>query len=177
MLFAGRIRLHSAGAFWRFQKGGKVQEIMHQLKYKGRKELGNLAGRMYGAHLKKHPDFATIDAILPVPLAPKKLKKRGYNQSACFAEGLSMSMGRPHWNHSLERRTETDSQTNKTRFERWQNVSTVFGVREPQRLQGLHVLLVDDVVTTGATLEACAQELLLIPGLKLSIVTMAYAQS
>ena len=176
-IFWGRINIHSASAYYGFNKGGKVQHLIHQLKYKGQKEVGFAIGKLYGFELKKSTDFNTIDTIIPVPLHPKKIKKRGYNQSESFAEGLSSSMAVATDFKTLFRAHESETQTKKSRFNRWQNVESIFQLKENKTLEGKHVLLVDDVITTGATLEACAQTLQQISGIKISIATIAYASN
>lgn len=174
-IFWGRVNIYSAAAFYAFNKGGKVQHLIHQLKYKGRQEVGVSVGKLYGYELMQSDNFKTIDTIIPVPLHPKRQKKRGYNQSDCFAEGLSESMKVEVDYKTLYRGIESETQTKKSRFNRWKNVESIFQLRDLTTLQGKHVLLVDDVITTGATFEACAQVLLQVPDIKVSIVAMAYA--
>lgn len=174
-IFWGRVPVHSVAAFYNFNKGGKVQHLIHQLKYKGRQEVGVSVGKLYGFELLQSDYFKTIDTIIPVPLHPKRQKKRGYNQSDCFAQGLSQSMKVEADCKTLYRAHESETQTKKSRFSRWQNVETVFQLRDLKTLEGKHVLLVDDVITTGATFEACAQILLQVPDIKISIAAMAYA--
>jgi len=174
-IFWGRINIYSAAAYYKFGKGGKVQHIMHQLKYKGQKELGITIGKFYGYDLKKSERFNSIDIILPVPLHPKKIKKRGYNQSALFAQGLSQSMNVPANFNVLSRSVNSETQTKKSRFSRWQNVETIFELTNSTDLEGKHILLVDDVITTGATIESCAQTLQQISDVKISVATIAYA--
>ena len=174
-LFWGRVSIHAATSYYSFSKGGKVQHLIHQMKYKGHKEIGNSIGKFLGAELKQSELFNSVNTIVPVPLHPDKLKKRGYNQSNFLAEGLSKSMFAEADLKSLRRVFYTESQTRKKRYARWQNVETVFEIADKKQLEGKHILLVDDVVTTGATLEACAQKILEIPGTKVSIATMAYS--
>ena len=174
-IFWGRVSIHSAAAFYAFNKGGKVQHLVHQLKYKGRQEVGVSVGKLYGYELMQSDYFKTVNTIIPVPLHPKKQKKRGYNQSDCFAQGLSKSMKVEVDYKTLYRAFESETQTKKSRFNRWKNVETIFQLRDLNTLQGKHVLLVDDVITTGATFEACAQTLLQVPDIKVSIAAMAYA--
>lgn len=174
-IFWGRVHIHSAAAFYGFNKGSKVQQLIHQLKYKGHKQIGVTIGKWYGHELTYCDDFNTVDTVIPVPLHPKKQKKRGYNQSDYFAEGLAESMNITADLTSLYRAYESDTQTKKSRFNRWQNVETIFEVRNAENLAGKHILLVDDVITTGATLEACAHTLLKVPDVKVSIATIAYA--
>lgn len=173
LTFMGRINYCYATSCYCFDKGGKVQHILHQLKYKGRKDIGYKLGLMFGLELIQQTQFAEIDAILPVPLHPRKQRSRGYNQSMEICRGISESMNRPIISGNLIRKVYTPSQTKKGRYERWENVSGIFRVKNSNVLSGKHLLLVDDVVTTGATIEACSEPLLKIPGVKLSIAALA----
>ncbi len=174
--FWGKIKLEGAYALFYFTKGGKIQNVLHQFKYKGVKQIGNLLGNIAGEQLNKNKVFNSVDLIIPVPLHKKRMLQRGYNQSACFAEGLSEKLNAIVENNNLVRITATETQTHKSRFARFENMQEVFTVKNPERLMNKHVLLVDDVITTGSTLEACSVQLLKIPGLKLSIATIAYAE-
>jgi len=154
----------------------EIADLIEQAeKHKGRQEVGVSVGELYGYELMQSDHFKTVTTIIPVPLHPKRQKKRGYNQSDCFAEGLSKSMHIEVDYKTLYRALESETQTKKSRFNRWQNVETIFQLRDLKTLQGKHVLLVDDVITTGATFEACAQTLLQVPDIKVSIAAMAYA--
>jgi ComF family protein len=164
----------SATAFFHFSKGEKVQRMIHKLKYNGEKEIGVKVGEWMGQELKEADGFAKADLVVPVPLHPRRQSKRGYNQSAMLAEGLSKSMGIP-FSEAMARYKETTTQTRKHRYERFENVNRVFGVRNIAKVENKHILLVDDVITTGSTLIACAESLLEVPGTKVSIATMAYA--
>lgn len=174
-IFIGRVNITLASSFCRFDKGGRLQHLLHQLKYKGNCDVGIKMGILFGYDLIQSSSYQDIDAIIPVPLHPKKEKKRGYNQSAEICKGLSESMNRPVISDNLVREIHTTSQTRKGRFERWENVSGIFNVKNENSLTGKHLLLVDDVVTTGATLEACCEPLLKIPGVRVSIATLASA--
>ena len=174
-LFWGRVNLESAAAFLYFNKGNKVQRLIHQLKYKGRKDIGIYLGRQYGQHLKYSPFFQTVQLIVPVPLHPKKFVQRGYNQSEQFAIGLGETMKIPIDPYAICRKKETETQTKKSRFRRWQNVAEVFDVTNPGSMEMKHVLLVDDVITTGATLESCIHALSSIHGIRISVATIAAA--
>jgi ComF family protein len=174
--FWGKVNLEAAYALYYFAKGGKVQNLMHHFKYRGMQQIGVLLGNIAGAQLAKNDIFKTTDVIIPVPLHKKRLKQRGYNQSACFANGLAQKLNAVVDESSLIRAKATETQTHKSRFSRFENMQEVFAVIGPEKLINKHVLLVDDVVTTGSTLEACAVQLLKIEGLKLSIATIAYAE-
>jgi ComF family protein len=176
-IFWGRINIQSAAAFYTFNKGGKVQQLIHQLKYKGQQQVGICLGKLYGYELRDCPDFKSVDVIIPVPLHAKKQRKRGYNQSTCFAEGLAETMRLAVDPGVLFRSAASETQTKKTRFTRWKNVESIFYVQNEQQILNKHILLVDDVITTGATLEACAQALLKIEGVKVSVATIAYASN
>ncbi|MCK9641143.1 MAG: ComF family protein [Prolixibacteraceae bacterium] len=174
-LFWGRIDIKMATSFCTFDKGGVMQHLMHQLKYQGRKDIGEKLGFLLGADLIQSPPYREIDLVMPVPLHPKREHKRGYNQSAALGKGIAEAMGITILEGNLVRNRYSDSQTNKGRFERWENVKELFGVKFPEMLEDKHILLVDDVVTTGSTLEACVQVLLKIPGTSVSIATLACA--
>jgi len=171
----GRIPFHAAMAFLHFRKAGPVQELIHQLKYRNRQDLGLLLGRMLGERLLKAPLYQGLDCILPVPLHRKKEKLRGYNQSLCIAKGIAEVLGIPVLEKDLIRSIATSSQTQKSRYKRYENMKDVFEVKQEAQLLGLHVLLVDDVITTGATIEACAIVLQQAGISRLSIATLAFA--
>jgi ComF family protein len=174
--FWGKVELQGAYALYYFAKGGKVQNLMHHFKYKGMQEIGVLLGNIAGEQLARSDIFSSVDVIIPVPLHKKRLKERGYNQSTCFADGLAQRLTAVVDDGNLVRVKSTETQTHKSRFSRFENMQEVFAVLDPEKLNGKHVLLVDDVVTTGSTLEACSLQLLKVDGLKLSIATIAYAE-
>ena len=175
-VFWGRFPMQRVSSYLYFEKAAGVQHILHHIKYQGGKELAKRVGRWYGDDLKEIDDYRSIDYIIPVPLHKSKLISRGYNQSEWFALGLSESMKVPIQTNNLIRIAKSETQTRKTRYRRWENVSEIFAVQHPELLKNKHILLVDDVVTTGATLEACAQKLLgLNCGIKISIATIAFA--
>jgi ComF family protein len=174
--FWGKVDLQGAYALYYFAKGGKVQNLMHHFKYKGMQQIGVLLGNMAGEQLVKSNIFNSVNVIIPVPLHKKRLKERGYNQSTCFANGLAQKLNAVVDDDNLVRVKSTETQTHKSRFLRFENMQEVFKVLNPEKLMDKHVLLVDDVITTGSTLEACSLQLLKIEGLKLSIATIAYAE-
>jgi len=174
--FWGKISIEAAFALFYFNKGGKIQNMLHQLKYNGQQQIGNLLGSIAGAQLAKNEIFNNVDYIIPVPLHKKRFRERGYNQSTRFAEGLADKLNAVVEEGNLVRVKSTETQTHKSRFARFENMQEVFMVINPEKLKGKHVLLVDDVITTGSTLEACGEQLLKVEGLKLSIATIAYAE-
>ncbi len=174
-LFWGRVNLVGAAAFLSFNKGSRVQKLIHQLKYKGRKDIGVFLGYRYGQLLLNSPVFISVNIIVPVPLHRKKQQKRGYNQSEQIAIGLSDAMKIPVDTHTLARIKATETQTRKSRFHRWENVKEIFSVTEPRPFINQHILLVDDVITTGATLESCIQAISSIPGCRVSVAALATA--
>jgi ComF family protein len=174
--FWGKVKLEAAWSLLYFTKGGKVQQLIHHLKYKNTPQIGNKLGHIAAERLLRSPGLTRFDGIIPVPLHNSRLRKRGYNQSACFAEGLAQGLDTRAIINNLIRTKATETQTRKSRFERSANMREVFAVADAKGLTNKHILLVDDVVTTGSTLEACAQALLAVPGLRLSIATIAYAE-
>lgn len=174
--FYGRIPVEFAAALFYFHKKGIVQELIHKLKYKGHQEIGEMIGSWYAEELKSVTSIKTIDYIIPVPLHQKKLKERGYNQVTTFGEALSKTLNIPYAPDILIRQIYSKTQTKKTILGRSEVVASIFGVAFDESQHHKHFLLIDDVITTGSTLEACSRELLKIPGAKVSIVCMAITQ-
>ena len=174
-VFYGRVDIENATTLFYFTKGEKVQHILHNIKYNNNKELALYIGRVFGERLINTKYYNNITTIIPTPLHPQKEHLRGYNQSALFAEGMNEILQKKLSLQNLQRTLNTESQTNKNRTERWENVENAFNVVHPQELQQQHILLIDDVLTTGATLEACAQTLKKAANCKVSIATIAYA--
>lgn len=173
--FYGRVRFHAVTACFFFAKTGKVQNLIHQLKYKGNKEAGIFLGQQIGESIKEAPLFQGIDYLIPVPLHPKREKKRGYNQSLMIAQGINEVTGIPVGDQFLVRAVYTETQTKKSAEERFKNVKDIFELYQAEKLEGKHILLIDDVLTTGATLESCAHKLENIPGIIISAATAACA--
>jgi len=172
----GRLPINAVMAMLYFRKGAKVQNLIHNLKYNGKTEVGILLGNLLGERLKNAPIYQDIDLIIPVPLHQKKLKLRGYNQSTFIAEGVSAKMEVSFSENILVRAISTESQTRKSRYNRYENMKAVFKINKPENIKEKHILLVDDVITTGATLEACANTLLENGAAKVSIAALAFAE-
>jgi ComF family protein len=175
--FYGRIPVEHVSALLYFHKKGIVQELIHSLKYRGQEEIGFVLGEWYAEELKNHHLLQTVDAIIPVPLHPKKLRERGYNQVTEFGNALSKSLEIPVKTMILFRQVYSKTQSQKNRLGRTEGIDAVFDVSFSESDHNQHFLLIDDVITTGATLEVCAKALLKIPGTKISIVCMAMADS
>jgi len=174
-LFWGRVKLDFAAAFLYFSVKGGVQKLIHKLKYDGKYDVGVLLGKLYGYKLLKVQPNYGFDIIIPVPLHPDKIKKRGYNQSEAIALGLSEAMSIPANSTNFIRKVHTETQTKKSKYRRWENVDSIFDVLDENLFIDKHVLIVDDVITTGATIEACSHELLKIKGCRTSVVSIATA--
>lgn len=172
--FWGRLPLQAATAHYYFTKQSLVQHILHQLKYKGNRELGWQLGRIMGIQLLQSGRFQA-DALVPLPLFPDRERKRGYNQSALLCEGIAEILRIPVWQDAVIRPLYTSTQTRKGRMERWKNMEGKFLLADAQRLRQHKILLVDDVITTGATLEACGAVILQAEGVELSVAALCYA--
>ncbi len=175
-MFWGRVKLEGATSLLFYSKGGVVQKMLHDLKYKGNREAGIFMGQELGHELKTLQAFCSADMIIPVPLHPRKRRKRGFNQAEIIADGISDIMKIPVKTNILKRSTYSKTQTRKSRFLRWKNVEQIFFVKTPQSLEFKHVLLVDDVITTGATLESCCIQLAKAQDISISILTIAFTK-
>jgi len=173
--FWGRLPIINASAHLYFTKESLVQQLMHQLKYKGNKDLGLQLGRLMGNALKNATRFNEIEVLVPLPLFPSKEKKRGYNQAMILCEGMAEILSLPILDRVITRPQHTETQTKKGRIERWKNIEGKFQLVDPAAIQNKYLLLVDDVVTTGATLEACGNELVTAKNVKLSVATLCVA--
>jgi len=174
-LFWGRCMIEKAAAFSYYNKGSRIRNLIHYLKYKGISEIGYELGRIYGLSLEASGFTKDIDLIIPVPLHPEKKRIRGFNQSESISMGIADAARLPVDIKSLSRAVVSATQTKRSRYERWTNVEGIFQVIDPQTILGKHVLLVDDVITTGSTIESCSNELLKIEGVKVSVVALAFA--
>jgi len=173
--FLGRVPLYTGASYYHYRKGGLVRKLIYQLKYHGKKEIGVEIGRAYGRELIETKLYQNIDLIVPVPLHPYRQRSRGYNQSDMFAMGLSETMNIPWKADALKRVQATTTQTKKGKFDRLANMDNVFTIKNSEILRGKHILLVDDVLTTGATMEVCGMCLSEIPETKVSMATIAMA--
>ena len=174
-VFKGRIRLHSASSLFYFKKKSKVQHLLHYLKYSGIEDLGIELGKIHGDMIAESELFSDINLIIPVPLHPSKEKKRGYNQANLLASGYAEAMGIELNNLALVRISDTSTQTKKSRYQRYENMTGVFACVDFEAVKNKNILLIDDVITTGSTLEACAQELLDAGCARVSIASVAIA--
>lgn len=174
---SGRIPFQAAAALLLFRKGNVAQTIIHQIKYHGNTGMANQYGTMLGMELKQSNRFNDIDYIVPVPLHSRRKRQRGYNQSELICEAVSKVFNRPVVANNLYRKQFTTSQTHKNRQDRMDNMTNVFDVRHPEQFENKHILLIDDIITTGATTENCYQALSSIPDLRISIAALAVTTS
>jgi ComF family protein len=172
--FRGRIQIESASAFLYFARGNSSRAFLHHLKYNGRQDIGRRLGALYAKDLL-NDGYHVPDVIIPLPLHASKRRLRGYNQCDSIAEGLQKYLGSEIGSDFVKRTSNNITQTKKGRFERWENVKRIFTISKPEKISGKHVLLIDDVVTTGSTLEACGHTILEAEPEKLSFLTLATA--
>ena len=173
--FYGRVKVENATALLRFEKKGIVQNLIHSLKYRGNENIGVLLGNWLGGELSTIEAYKNIDLVIPVPLHQKKLKKRGYNQVAKFGKQIAEALHAEYKDDILLKVTNTESQTLKTRLFRWNDNQELFTLRNAKSIENKHILLVDDLITTGATIEACITVLKQVPSVKISVGSMAIA--
>ncbi|MGI6338941.1 MAG: ComF family protein [Bacteroidales bacterium] len=174
-IFWGRCLIEKAAAFSYYTRGSRIRNLIHSLKYRGVKEIGFELGKIYALSLKGSGFFDNIDLIVPVPLHPSKLRKRGYNQSDFISAGISAVTGILVDTGALVRTAGTKTQTRKSRYDRWVNVEGIFRIEGYDRILNKHVLLVDDVITTGSTVESCANAILATEGTRVSVLALAFS--
>ena len=174
-LFTGRLPVEQATAQYYFTKRSLMQQLLHDFKYRSNKELGYYLGELMGKDMQQSEWFATVDAIVPLPLFTAKEKQRGYNQAGILCKGIAAEWHIPVLKNVVIRKEHTESQTKKSRVQRWQNMEDRFEVIDEKSIAGKHILLVDDVITTGATLEACGRAILKAKDVRLSIATLCFA--
>lgn len=174
-VFYGRVKIEHATALLRFEKKGMVQQLIHGLKYKGQEEIGVFLGDWLGGELKTVQAYEDIDVVIPVPLHKKKLKKRGYNQVSKFGQQIAAALNIPYIDQVLLKETNTESQVLKKRLARWNDNNELFTLQNKNTIANKHILLVDDLITTGATMEACITILNQAENIKISVASMAIA--
>ena len=175
-LFRGKVPIEKAVSFFYFTNESPYRDLIHLTKYAGEKECGFYLGALYARELMSENFFCDIDLIVPVPLHPKRLRKRGYNQSMWIAKGISEITRLPIEDKLLFRTGPNESQTHKSRYQRWENTRDIFTKGNYSQAEGKHLLLIDDVITTGATLLACTETLSTIKNIKISVLTLAIAE-
>lgn len=176
-VFWGRVPLKNVFTSFLYNKGNAVQQLIHTFKYNGRKDAGFFLGEELGRIIETSGQKNEIDLIVPVPLHPRKKKKRGFNQSEIISRGIASVIDKEVNANILFRKSYSSTQTKKSKYQRWENVESIFGLKDPQNIKNKHLLLVDDVITTGATIEACAQVLLRVEGLELSVGAVAFTRN
>jgi ComF family protein len=175
ILLSGRVPFERADFLFLFEKSGKIQQLIHAIKYENQRALAVYLGELFASEASILETYQNIDVLIPIPLHPAKLKKRGFNQSEYFAKGISQVLKKPIIENNLYRIKNTSTQTKKHKYERWENVEGIFGLSHHTELEGKHVLLLDDVITTGATIEAACEVLSAIKNIKISVACIAFA--
>jgi ComF family protein len=173
-IFYGRLPINAGAAAWYFHKNSALQALLFELKYKSNEDVGLFIGKQMGALLAASERFTGIDALVPVPLHPQALSKRGFNQAALICEGISQVWRKPVLTSAIARTKHTSTQTKQTRAVRWDNMENAFTIKNSENIIGKHLLLIDDVITTGATIEACGKTLLSVKDVKVSVAAAAY---
>lgn len=172
-VFYGRVKIEKATALLHFRKKAGVQHLIHDLKYRGHREIGSYLGKWLGTEISEIPEFRDIDVVIPVPLHKSRLKERGYNQVEDFGKEIASCINAEYIDNVLLKVSSTQTQSLKDRLSRWGKLEDTLIIKNSEKAAGKHILIVDDLVTTGSTLEACAHKLFEIPGIRLSIATMA----
>ncbi|MDX1760906.1 MAG: phosphoribosyltransferase family protein [Christiangramia sp.] len=172
-VFFGRVKIEKATSLLHFRKKAGVQHLIHDLKYRGHREIGTYLGKWLGEELAAIPEYQDIDFVVPVPLHKSRLKERGYNQVEDFGKEISLKLNAKYTDDLLLKVSSTQTQSLKDRLSRWGKLEDTLVIQNIEKAKNKHILIVDDLVTTGSTLEACAHKLFEIPGIKLSVATMA----
>lgn len=172
--FYGRLPVRNGGAGYFFTKDSLLETLIYELKYKGNKDIGFYLGQLLAKFVSDNNRFSSVDALVPLPLNARREKKRGYNQATALCNGIASVWKKPVLEKTVVRKVNTETQTHRGRITRWENMEGVFTVADASAIQNKHILLIDDVITTGASLEACGSEILKVPGTTLSIATLAY---
>lgn len=176
-LFYGRVKIENATSLLVFEKDNLVQNLMHNLKYRGKENIGQELGKWLGENLKQKPEYQDIECIIPVPLHKRRYRERGYNQVAKFGQEIAIKIGADYTDKVLKKISYNKKQSKHGRMSRWKNTSETFGIENASLIENKHILLVDDIVTTGATIESCVNALHSISGIKISVATMAITLS
>ncbi|MDA3616689.1 phosphoribosyltransferase family protein [Chitinophagaceae bacterium LY-5] len=174
-IFEGRLHLEFAAAYLFYNQQSLAQQLIHALKYKNRRDVGLFLGKQMGLGIRHHDLIASVDGLVPLPLHAKKLRKRGYNQASVLAEGVASIINKPILDNATTRRVHNATQTKKSRMGRWLNVEHIFDIKNPEELENKHLLIIDDVVTTGATIEAFGELLERLPNTRISVLSCAVA--
>ncbi len=172
--FYGRLPIRNAGAGYFFTKNSLIETLIYELKYKGNRDIGFYLGQLLAKFLSDNNRFSEADALVPLPLNARREKKRGYNQATALCNGIASVWKKPVLDKAVVRKVNTETQTHRGRITRWENMEGVFAVADVSAIENKLILLVDDVITTGASLEACGSEILKVTGTALSIATLAY---
>ncbi|PTX44763.1 ComF family protein [Christiangramia gaetbulicola] len=172
-VFYGRVKIEKATSLLHFRKKSGVQHLIHDLKYRGHREIGTYLGKWLGEELSQIPEYLEIDLVIPVPLHKSRLKERGYNQVENFGKEIARSIDAEYRDDILLKISSTQTQTFKDRLSRWGKLEETLIIKNAEAVANKHILIVDDLVTTGSTIEACAHKLFEVPDIKLSVATMA----
>ncbi len=175
-VFYGRVKIENATSLFVFQKDGLVQNLIHNLKYRGKEEISNELGKWLGHELQQLKEYQSIDAVIPVPIHKKRLKERGYNQVEKFGIEIAKKLQADYHDSILKKISYNKKQSKHGKLNRWTNTVETFGIQNESLLYNKHILIVDDIVTTGATIESCINVLKHIPNIKISIATMALTE-
>lgn len=173
--FQGKLNIKHATSLYYFNKKNKIQNLIHVLKYRNKQKIGEFFGEILGEEILQSDYFATVDYVVPIPLHPHKFRKRGYNQNTLFGKTIAKKIGAIYCEKNIQRIKKTDTQTKKSKEERFKNTKNIFQIIDLEKYEGKHILLVDDIITTGATIESCSKELMKTKNINISIASIAFA--